>query len=197
VDLPPPPPPGFEMRAPSPGVDLPPPPPPGFETDNQAPTPTTSAPAVEGASSPTPPDMPLGDELGRSPAAPAAVPPSVPSPSEVGGEAAPVAYGDADLKQDVWFRPASDEPSDDGRPSPTAPVPDFFRSPSQSFASAAAMVSDILAAAPDAAPEPGRTEPANPDKSDTKATDKPAAPEIPITPDFFTARPRKKFGMRR
>ena len=74
------------------------------------------------------------------------------------------------------------------------PAPDFFRSSGQSFASAAAMVNDILAAAPDAAPESGQAE-----GKDTAAqsVEEPDPSEVPITPDFFTAHPRKRFKFRR
>jgi hypothetical protein len=73
--------------------------------------------------------------------------------------------------------------------------PGFFRSGGQSFASAAAMVNDILAATPDAVvPEPGQPEAEQPLND---ATDEPGAPEVPITPDFFTAQNKKRFRLRR
>jgi hypothetical protein len=76
-----------------------------------------------------------------------------------------------------------------------SPAPDFFRSGGQSFASAAAMVNDILAATPDAvAPEAGQTEAVEPGG---ETADEPSTPEVPITPDFFTAQPKKRFRLRR
>ena len=74
------------------------------------------------------------------------------------------------------------------------PAPDFFRSSGQSFASAAAMVNDILAAAPDAAPESGQVEGK---ETAAQSVDEPDPSEVPITPDFFTAHPRKRFKFRR
>ncbi|HEX3841227.1 MAG TPA: hypothetical protein VHU85_10585 [Acidimicrobiales bacterium] len=74
------------------------------------------------------------------------------------------------------------------------PAPDFFRSGGQSFASAAAMVNDILEATPDTTPEPGKDHVEN---SADPATDEPRAPDVPITPDFFTAQPKKRFRFRR
>ncbi|HVA07776.1 MAG TPA: hypothetical protein VNG12_13640 [Acidimicrobiales bacterium] len=74
-------------------------------------------------------------------------------------------------------------------------APDFFRSDGQSFASAAAMVSDILAATPDAVgAESGQPEV---EGEASRASDEPSAPEVPITPDFFTAQPKKRFRLRR
>ena len=76
-----------------------------------------------------------------------------------------------------------------------APEPDFFRSGGQSFASAAAMVNDILAATPDViASEPGQPEA---EEHAGEDADEPSAPEVPITPDFFTAQPKKRFRLRR
>jgi hypothetical protein len=76
-----------------------------------------------------------------------------------------------------------------------SPAPDFFRSGGQSFASAAAMVNDILAATPDAvAPESGHPET---EDQGSEHADEPSAPEVPITPDFFTAQPKKRFRLRR
>ncbi len=72
--------------------------------------------------------------------------------------------------------------------------PDFFRSSGQSFASAAALMSDILAAAPDAAPESG---PVGSEATAARSADEPNTSEVPITPDFFTAHPRKRFKFRR
>jgi hypothetical protein len=74
------------------------------------------------------------------------------------------------------------------------PAPDFFRSGGQSFASAAAMVNDILAATPDTTPEPGK---AQVEEADDHPADEPSAPDVPITPDFFTAQPKKRFRLRR
>jgi hypothetical protein len=75
------------------------------------------------------------------------------------------------------------------------PAPDFFRSGGQSFASAAAMVNDILEATPDTPPEPGTTQA---EESADQPGDAPRAPDVPITPDFFTAQPKKKlFRLRR
>jgi hypothetical protein len=57
------------------------------------------------------------------------------------------------------------------------------------------MVNDILAATPDAVvPESGQPEA---EESLSDAADEPSAPEIPITPDFFTAQPKKRFRLRR
>ncbi len=75
------------------------------------------------------------------------------------------------------------------------PEPDFFRSGGQSFASAAAMVSDILAATPDVT-DPDSGQPEAEDQV-TRATEESNAPEVPITPDFFTAQPKKRFRLRR
>src|ERR1035437_6919276 len=74
------------------------------------------------------------------------------------------------------------------------PAPDFFRSSGRSFASASAMVNDILAAAPDAAPESGQVEGK---ETAGQSVDEPDPSEGPITPDFFTAHPRKRFKSRR
>jgi hypothetical protein len=74
------------------------------------------------------------------------------------------------------------------------PAPDFFRSGGQSFASAAAMVNDILAATPDSGSEPGQ---AGADEPAKESAEEPAAPAVPITPDFFTAPPKKRFRLRR
>jgi len=61
------------------------------------------------------------------------------------------------------------------------------------YAATAAMVNDILAAAPGA---PDSTGDATPSSSEEGAeTDAPD--EIPITPDFFTARPQKRFRLKR
>ncbi len=84
--------------------------------------------------------------------------------------------------------PPADEPA------ANPPASDFFRSSGQSFASAAAMVNDILAAAPDAAPDSSQVEAEDPA---TPSALGPNAPEVPITPDFFTAHPRKRFRFRR
>lgn len=216
--LPPPPPPGFEMRPPSPIFALPPPPPPsGFEMappspvvgfpapppvpiegSESAPTLADLLSAAEAGPSLTPLDTLLGEEFGRSPttpsAAPLPAPPVVPAVPEENNATVRGADGSPTPAGDFAVRPTLDNPGDDSQASTSAPAPDFFRSSSQSFASAAAMVNDILAAAPDAVPEPGRTEPAG---GGPKAVEEPAAPEIPITPDFFTARPRKRFGLRR
>jgi hypothetical protein len=86
------------------------------------------------------------------------------------------------------FAPAVDEPAAD------LLEPDFFRSSGESFASAAALMSDILAAAPDAAPESG---PVGSEATATRSADEPNTSEVPITPDFFTAHPRKRFKFRR
>ena len=88
------------------------------------------------------------------------------------------------------FAPPVDEPAAD------LPEPDFFRSSGQSFASAAAMVSDILAAAPDAASESGPVG-SEAEAAAALSADEPYASEVPITPDFFTAHPRKRFKFRR
>jgi hypothetical protein len=88
------------------------------------------------------------------------------------------------------FAPPVDEPAAD------LPEPDFFRSSGQSFASAAAMVSDILAATPDAAPESGPVG-SEAEAAAARSADEPNPSEVPITPDFFTARPRKRFKFRR
>jgi hypothetical protein len=74
------------------------------------------------------------------------------------------------------------------------PAPDFFRTGGQSFASAAAMVNDILEATPDTTPEPGKD---HAEDSADPAADEPRAPDVPITPDFFTAQPKKRFRFRR
>jgi hypothetical protein len=76
-----------------------------------------------------------------------------------------------------------------------APEPDFFRSGGQSFASAAAMVNDILAATPEAV-APDSAQPEGEDHG-VEDADEPSAPEVPITPDFFTAQPKKRFRLRR
>ena len=76
----------------------------------------------------------------------------------------------------------------------TLPAPDFFRSGGQSFASAAAMVNDILEATPDTPPEPGTTQVE--ESADRPGNDL-GAPDVPITPDFFTAQPKKRFRLRR
>ena len=76
----------------------------------------------------------------------------------------------------------------------TLPAPDFFRSGGQSFASAAAMVNDILEATPDTPPEPGTT---RVEESADRTGNALGAPDVPITPDFFTAQPKKRFRLRR
>jgi hypothetical protein len=89
---------------------------------------------------------------------------------------------------------AGPSPTGDGSATTNLPEPDFFRSGGQSFASAAAMVNDILAVTPDATAEPGK---AVAEESLDQPDDEPAAPDVPITPDFFTAQPKKRFRLRR
>jgi hypothetical protein len=145
-------------------------------------TPTTTKPAAAFSFNATV-DQLTADEPGKngqvnaSPSSsPAPAPPakvSVPATSEL-----PVGALAADEEKDA-----------------EAPAADFFRSGGQSFASAAAMVSDILAATPDAAtPESGQPEA---EEQVGRAADEPSAPEVPITPDFFTAQPKKRFRLRR
>ena len=90
------------------------------------------------------------------------------------------------------FAPPVDEPAAD------LPEPDFFRSSGQSFASAAALMSDILAAAPDAAPDAApESGPVGSEATAARSADEPNTSEVPITPDFFTAHPRKRFKFHR
>ncbi|MGH9097002.1 MAG: hypothetical protein ACRDWB_06230 [Acidimicrobiales bacterium] len=145
----------------------------GGEISAETPTQTTTKPAAPFSFNTTLEQL-KADEPGKngqmSPAATSS-PASEPTASAVDGQTA-----------------------DDGREI-EAPAPDFFRSGGQSFASAAAMVNDILAATPDAvAPEPGQPEVEEPGGEDA---DEPNPPEVPITPDFFTAQPKKRFRLRR
>ena len=87
---------------------------------------------------------------------------------------------------------------------------DFFTAAPQSFASAAAMVSDILAATPDIDDKPvasGGSRQAGPQGDDADAPtsvsdqavdgEEPTSSDnAPITPDFFTARPKKSLFRR-
>jgi len=79
---------------------------------------------------------------------------------------------------------------------PAAPVTnDFFTAAPQSFASAAAMVSDILAATPsETEVDPAADAPAIDPETGEVAEEK---TDLPITPDFFTAKPKKKMPFRR
>lgn len=112
--------------------------------------------------------------------------PSPPSPAPA--EAATVAGGA--MSDGAALSSAVDEPA----VTDSLPAPDFFRSGGQSFASAAAMVNDILEATPDIPPESGATQV---EESADHPGDAPRAPDVPITPDFFTAQPKKRFRLRR
>ena len=146
---------------------------PGKETPAKSPTPTTTKPAAPFSFNTTLEQLRADEPSKNGQVSPAATP----SPTS-----APIGKRRG--------RPAAGESAD-----VEAPEPDFFRSGGQSFASAAAMVNDILAATPDAvSPESGHPET---EEHGGEDADKPSAPEVPITPDFFTAQPKKRFRLRR
>ena len=148
----------------------------------ESPTPTTTKPAAPFSFNATL-DQLTADEPGKN----GQVNPA-PSPSPAPAPTAKVSV--PETSENPVGALAVDEDKD-----VETPAADFFRSGGQSFASAAAMVNDILAATPDAAgPESGQPEG---EQQASRAADEPSAPEVPITPDFFTAQPKKRFRLRR
>jgi hypothetical protein len=147
---------------------------------------------------------PLAAAPAPPPPPPGALPPPPPPPPGAVAAQVPVAPPSADfatssaLVSDIL----SATPSVGAPPPPpppgavAAPIP--VAPPSADFATSSALVSDILSATPEAGTDAGGQ------AGGVSAEDSEFAPslptsqaDVPITPDFFTAQPKKKFSLRR